>query len=142
MNRIQCSDKQCYDETLSILEKHMNDNKLNGGFVTNDEEFIILYDFFPRTQTQTQTNKYVIFVSYMRYEYIGFNSNGDINNIFSSSNLYNIFTDWWSEHYSEHDIPSHTKFATELVKCDHVFKKRTSKAKLYRFTPSEIYSTK
>ena len=131
MNRIQCSDKQCYDETLSILEKHMNDNKLNGGFIINDVEYIIIYDFWPRTRTHT--NKYVIFVSYMRYEYNG--SNGDIINIFSSSDLYDIFTDWWNEHYSEHDIPSHAKFGTELVKCDDVVRKKTSKANLYRFTP-------
>lgn len=56
MNRIQCSDKQSYDETLSILEKHMNNNNLNGGFITNDEEFIILYDFFPRTDSPPPNN--------------------------------------------------------------------------------------
>ena len=117
MNKIHCNNKQCYDETLSILEKHMYDNKLNGGFIINDVEYIISYDFFPRTQT----NKYVIFVSYMTHEYIGSNSNGDIINIFSSSDLYNIFTDWWSKNYPEHDIPSHAKFGTELVKCDDVF---------------------
>ena len=137
MNRIQCSDKQSYDSTLSILEKHMNDNNLNGGFITNDEEFIIIYDFFPRQDIDI---KYECFESYMKHEHIGYDSNGKIINKFTSTELYDIFTDWWNDHYSEQEIPSHTKFGTELVKCTDVFRKKTKKANIYIFTSPEIFT--
>lgn len=136
MNRIQCSDKQSYDSTLSILETHMNYNNLNGGLITNDEEYTIIYDFFPRTQDI----KYEFFESYMKHEHVGYDSNGKIINKFTSTELYNIFTDWWNEHYSEQEIPSHTKFGTELVKCTDVFRKKTKKANIYIFTSPEIFT--
>jgi len=120
MNRIQCSDKQCYDETLSILEKHMNDNNLNGCFVTNDEEFIILYDFFP--------NIYQVFVSYMQNDY------DNICGQYSATILYEIFTNWWrSNDYPEDKFPSSTIFGREIVNCKGVVRKRMTKSNVYKF---------
>tara|TARA_R110000851_G_scaffold111555_1_gene235070 strand:+ start:36 stop:425 length:390 start_codon:yes stop_codon:yes gene_type:complete len=121
LNRIQCSDKQSYDSTLSILEKHMNDNNFDGGFITNNEEFIIIYDFFP--------NCYQVFVSYMQNDY------ENIRDQYSAIDLYEIFTEWLqSVNYPEHDIPSQTMFGREIVKYKGVIRKRMARGIIYKFT--------